>query len=266
MAIGPPVMMKFCVAAVKDYNVPIMVSLNTIMIDGTGMCGGCRVAVGGETKFVCVDGPEFDGYKVDFENMMSRMKAYKEREEKDRHKCRIDLGLDSEAILKSILDKEKQGKRLTPKERMMIPAQEMPVQDPAVRGKNMNEVALGYGEHQARLEAYRCLSCRNEPCVKGCPVQVPIPRFIAEIQKGNYKKAAGIIKETNLLPAVCGRVCPQEKQCQEQCTLGKSLKNVEKAVAIGRLERFAADWERETGIVEPLDLTPSGGHKDKREL
>ena len=94
VAIGPPIMMKFCVAAVKEFGVPIMVSLNTIMIDGTGMCGGCRVNIGGETKFVCVDGPEFDGYKVDFENMMSRMRAYKEREDADRVKCRIGLGLE----------------------------------------------------------------------------------------------------------------------------------------------------------------------------
>jgi ferredoxin--NADP+ reductase len=93
VAIGPPIMMKFCVAAVKDFNVPIMVSLNTIMIDGTGMCGGCRVTVGGEIKFVCVDGPEFDGYKVDFENMMARMKAYKDREDADHHKCHINLGI-----------------------------------------------------------------------------------------------------------------------------------------------------------------------------
>jgi ferredoxin--NADP+ reductase len=93
VAIGPPIMMKFCVAAVKDYNVPIMVSLNTIMIDGTGMCGGCRVSVGGETKFVCVDGPEFDGHKVDFENMMLRMRAFKSREDEDHHKCHIGLGL-----------------------------------------------------------------------------------------------------------------------------------------------------------------------------
>lgn len=93
VAIGPAIMMKFCVGAVKEFNVPIMVSLNTIMVDGTGMCGGCRVTVGGETKFVCVDGPEFDGYKVDFENMMTRMKAYKEREDEDHHKCHLTLGM-----------------------------------------------------------------------------------------------------------------------------------------------------------------------------
>jgi ferredoxin--NADP+ reductase len=95
VAIGPPIMMKFCVAAVKEFGVPIMVSLNTIMIDGTGMCGGCRVTVGGETKFVCVDGPEFDGYKVDFENMMIRMRSYKDREDEDHHRCHIGLGLEN---------------------------------------------------------------------------------------------------------------------------------------------------------------------------
>ncbi|MDR2160155.1 MAG: sulfide/dihydroorotate dehydrogenase-like FAD/NAD-binding protein [Treponema sp.] len=94
VAIGPPVMMKFCVAAVREFNVPIMVSLNTIMIDGTGMCGGCRVTVGGETRFVCVDGPEFDGYQVDFENMMIRMGSYKDREDEDHHRCHIGLGLE----------------------------------------------------------------------------------------------------------------------------------------------------------------------------
>jgi ferredoxin--NADP+ reductase len=98
VAIGPPVMMKFCTAAVREFGVPIMVSLNTIMVDGTGMCGSCRVTIGGETKFVCVDGPEFDGYKVDFENMMSRMRSYKAREDADHHKCHIGLGLEPHLV------------------------------------------------------------------------------------------------------------------------------------------------------------------------
>jgi ferredoxin--NADP+ reductase len=95
VAIGPPIMMKFCEKTTAEFGVPILVSLNTIMIDGTGMCGGCRVTVGGETKFVCVDGPEFDGHKVDFENMMLRMRAFKEREDEDHHKCHVGLGLES---------------------------------------------------------------------------------------------------------------------------------------------------------------------------
>jgi glutamate synthase (NADPH/NADH) small chain len=150
---------------------------------------------------------------------------------------------------------------MTPKERLAIPAQEMPNQDPIARGRNMSEVALGYTEEQARLEAERCLGCKNEPCVNGCPVRVPIPRFIAEIQKGDFKAAVDVIKETNLLPSVCGRVCPQEKQCQEQCTVGKSLKSVDKAVAIGRLERFVSDWERNNNKVTPPAIKPSTGKK-----
>jgi len=91
VAIGPPIMMKFCEKTTAEFNVPILVSLNTIMIDGTGMCGGCRVTVGGQTKFVCVDGPEFDGHKVDFDNMMLRMKAFKSREEEDHHRCHLEM-------------------------------------------------------------------------------------------------------------------------------------------------------------------------------
>jgi glutamate synthase (NADPH/NADH) small chain len=177
----------------------------------------------------------------------------------EKVKTKEQLDAEAALILKDILEKQSKGEGPTLKERMAIPAQEMPVQDPVKRGKNVSEVALGYGEHQARLEAFRCLSCKNEPCIKGCPVQVPIPRFITEIQKGDFKAAVRIIKETNLLPAVCGRVCPQEKLCQEQCTLGTNLKSVEKAVAIGRLERFVADWEREQGQVEiPAVKRPTG--------
>lgn len=97
VAIGPPVMMKFCAATTKPFGVHTVVSLNTIMIDGTGMCGGCRVSIGGETKFVCVDGPEFDGHLVDWDNMMLRMKAFKNREQEDMHKCRMQLQADSPA-------------------------------------------------------------------------------------------------------------------------------------------------------------------------
>ena len=91
IAIGPPIMMKFCALTTKEYNIPTTVSLNTIMIDGTGMCGGCRVNVGGKTQFVCVDGPEFDAHQVDWDNMMMRMKSFKEREQNDMHKCNLEL-------------------------------------------------------------------------------------------------------------------------------------------------------------------------------
>ncbi len=140
--------------------------------------------------------------------------------------------------------------QLSPKDRLSIPVQEMPSQDPMVRQNNTNEVAIGYTENQAKVEALRCLQCKNAPCVKGCPVQIDIPGFIAEIASGNFQKAIDIIKKTSLLPAICGRVCPQEVQCQMYCTVGKSNKDVLKSVAVGRLERFVSDLERKKGNIK----------------
>ena len=133
---------------------------------------------------------------------------------------------------------------MTAKEKMAIPPQAMPEQDPHVRAKNMNEVALGYTAEQAKCEASRCLQCPTKPCMQGCPVAIDIPAFLAKAAEGDFTGALAIIKKTSLLPAVCGRVCPQEKQCQKFCTMGKMLKDVEKSVAIGRVERFCADFER----------------------
>jgi len=152
-----------------------------------------------------------------------------------------------------------EGRALGPRDRMGIPAQEMPSQEPLARAKNMKEVALGYFAEQARVEASRCLQCKNAPCMQGCPVKVKIPEFVAALAAGDPAKAIGIIKETSLLPAVCGRVCPQEKQCQSTCTLGKALKDANQAVAIGRLERYAADWERANGgAAAPAIAAPTG--------
>lgn len=150
---------------------------------------------------------------------------------------------------------------LTPKDRLAIPQQDMPSQSPQERVKNMNEVALGYSEEQAIVEAQRCLQCKNAPCVKGCPVAIDIPGFIKAIAEKDFSKAIAIIKKDSLLPAVCGRVCPQESQCQEPCTLGKSLKDKLKSVSIGRLERFVADWERNAGLIRPPDVKPETGKR-----
>lgn len=148
---------------------------------------------------------------------------------------------------------------LNPKARLAIPVQDMPNQDPDVRRGNMQEVATGYAREQAMIEAERCLQCKNAPCVAGCPVRVDIPGFIAKIKEGDFGAAAGVIKRTNLLPSICGRVCPQEKQCQLTCTVGKSLRSVEKAVQIGRLERFVADYERDAGLMSvPKVGSPTG--------
>lgn len=134
---------------------------------------------------------------------------------------------------------------MTPKERMAIAPQAMPEQDPSVRARNMNEVALGYTAEMAMTEAKRCLQCPTKPCMKGCPVAINIPGFLAKASEGDFEGALKIIRETSLLPAVCGRVCPQEKQCQKFCTMGKALGDIDKSVAIGRVERFCADLARE---------------------
>lgn len=147
------------------------------------------------------------------------------------------------------------------KDRLKIPVQEMPSQDPQDRRGNMNEVTHGYFEEQALVEAERCLQCKNAPCVKGCPVSIDIPRFIKAITERDYATSAAVIKETSLLPAICGRVCPQENQCQLYCTVGKSLKDVFRSVSIGRLERFVADWAGEHDTGASPEVKPDTGKK-----
>jgi glutamate synthase (NADPH/NADH) small chain len=143
-------------------------------------------------------------------------------------------------LLAELLEKQKTG-TLKLSDRFKIGPQDMPEQDPAKRIGNVDEVATGYSQTRARLEAMRCLQCKNEPCIDGCPVQIRIKDFIAAVADGDFKSALSIIKENSLLPAVCGRVCPQEVQCQQKCTLGLKYKDATKAVSIGRLERFVAD-------------------------
>ena len=150
---------------------------------------------------------------------------------------------------------------MTAKEKMAIPPQIMPEQDPKVRSHNMNEVALGFPKEAAMLEASRCLNCANKPCMQGCPVAIDIPGFLAKAAEGDFVGALSIIKSTSLLPAVCGRVCPQEKQCQKYCTMGKLLKDSDKAVAIGRVERFCADYARENGLEEKVERKPATGKR-----
>jgi len=169
-------------------------------------------------------------------------------------------------LLNDLLAKKDAG-ALKVKDRMAIPPQVMPEQDAKARRRNVNEVAQGYTEEQARIEALRCLQCKNTPCVEGCPVRIRIRDFVGAIAEGDYRKALQIIKENSLLPAVCGRVCPQEVQCQEKCTVGLSLKDVSKAVSIGRLERFVADWRGDAcgEGVPPLrheGILPSAPHAE----
>jgi glutamate synthase (NADPH/NADH) small chain len=165
---------------------------------------------------------------------------------------------DKQKLLQQLLEKHKAG-QLKPADRYNIPPQPMPEQDPNERAHNVNEVALGYTETQARLEALRCLGCKNAPCVEGCPVRIRIKDFIAAIVDGDYKKALDIIKENSLLPAVCGRVCPQEVQCQLTCTVGRKFKDPTKSVSIGRLERFVADFDHDNESVPTV--APETGMK-----
>ena len=221
ITIGPAIMMKFVALTTKKYNIPTEASLNTIMVDGTGMCGACRVTVGGQTKFVCVDGPEFDAHQVDFDEMLSRLRSYKPEEAAAYERYQA------------------QATPLTAKERAAIPRVVMPELAPEERVKYLHkEVNLGLTAEQALTESHRCLSCKNPGCVKGCPVNIDIPAFIKQIELGDIQKASDIIHESSSLPAVCGRVCPQEKQCEAQCI---HLKMGHQPVAIGYLERFVAD-------------------------
>lgn len=261
-AIGPAIMMKFVCLLTKKYEIPTDVSLNTIMVDGTGMCGACRITVGGKTKFVCVDGPEFDGHQVDFDEMLKRMGAFKEIEVEEIHK--LDSKPDICEAVKPADDRSAQWreelrKSMKPKERTLIPRVHMNELDSEYRSRSRKEeVNLGLNEEQALTEAKRCLDCANPSCMEGCPVGINIPTFIKNIERGEFLEAARVLKQTSALPAVCGRVCPQEKQCESKCI---HLKMGHEAVAIGYLERFAADYERESGQISVPEIAEKKGIK-----
>ena len=272
ITIGPAIMMKFVALTTQKYHIPTEASLNTIMVDGTGMCGACRVTVGGKTKFVCVDGPEFDAHEVDFDEMLSRLKSYKAEEAEAYEKYKtgaLDEGLRIKDERLNCLDSENSETRVTSpssfihhplsnKDRVAIPRVQMNELAPEVRIHSLREeVNQGLTFEQAVTEAHRCLNCKNPTCVEGCPVNIQIPAFIKQLEQGDVMGAAAIIKESSTLPAVCGRVCPQEKQCEAHCI---HLKMGKPAVAIGYLERFVADYAREEGT---LSISPLKGENKK---
>ena len=257
-AIGPAVMMKFVCLLTKKYNIPTDVSLNTIMVDGTGMCGACRITVGGKTKFVCVDGPEFDGHQVDFDEMLKRMGAFKPIEREEMHKLELTETV-TDPNGRDAAWREELRKNIRPKERAAIERVRMNELDPAYRShSHKEEVNQGLTEEQALTEAKRCLDCANPSCMTGCPVNINIPGFIKNIERGDFLEAAKVLKQTSALPSVCGRVCPQEKQCESHCI---HLKMGKPAVAIGYLERFAADYERESGHISIPHIADKNGIK-----
>ncbi|NDV60364.1 bifunctional dihydroorotate dehydrogenase B NAD binding subunit/NADPH-dependent glutamate synthase [Bacteroides sp. 519] len=259
-AIGPAIMMKFVCLLTKKYDIPTDVSLNTIMVDGTGMCGACRINVGGKTRFVCVDGPEFDGHQVDFDEMLKRMGAFKNIERNEMNKLSACEATKPENVDgRDAPWREELRKSMKAKERTTIPRVHMNELNPEYRIKHRTEeVNQGLNADQAILEAKRCLDCAKPGCMEGCPVEIDIPRFIKNIERGEFLEAAKVLKETSALPAVCGRVCPQEKQCEAKCI---HLKTGKDAVAIGNLERFAADYERESGKIYVPEITNKNGKK-----
>jgi len=240
IAIGPLPMMRACADVTRESGIETIVSLNAIMVDGTGMCGSCRVSIGGEVKFACVDGPDFDAHQVDFDELMVRQRRFRKHEgraEEDfEHVCNLELKLFEE------------GKRNYKKLKEVSPtATPMPEREATARAQSFDEVNLGYSTEQALTEAERCIQCVRPTCVSGCPVGIDIPRFIRHLLVRDLSGALGVIHESNLFPSVCGRVCPQESQCESQCILHKKME----PVAIGRLERYVGD-HAPAPVTEPV--------------
>ncbi len=253
VAIGPLPMMRACAEVTRGPGVPTSVSLNSIMVDGTGMCGSCRVSVDGVTRFACVDGPDFDAHQVDFDELASRQRRFVHDERRARddyeHRCAVEQQL--------FVDGRRTYKKLREIEPTKVP---MPERDAAARSRTFDEVSLGYSLSEALREAERCLQCSRPTCISGCPVSVDIPRFIRHLLVKDVDGALAVIRETNVLPSVCGRVCPQESQCESQCVIGRKLE----PVAIGRLERFVGDHGRVTAtapVEEPAGSGPLHGSR-----
>jgi homotetrameric NADPH-dependent glutamate synthase len=309
VAIGPLVMMRACAELTRPRGISTLVSLNSIMVDGTGMCGSCRVTVDGLMRFACVDGPDFDGHKVSFEELMLRQKRF-EREEKEsleryQHEASRVADLSppcSDPMASEAVRRARGGAGLPPPEcpgladtppdggpapaesagtaelppvpepfpppspdapkvvktiRTIAPEKEpMPEQPAKARASNFLEVNLGYSLDQAISESDRCLACKKPRCVPGCPVGIDIPGFLCALARRDLKESYRILKDANALPAVCGRVCPQESQCEATCIVGRKLQ----PVAIGRLERFVADFAVARGWDQIPDV-PSTGKK-----
>ena len=266
-AVGPVPLMAAICKLTQPYNLKTIVSLNPIMVDATGMCGGCRVTVDGRAKFACVDGPEFDGHMVDFGSLMKRLKIYNDDDKLNRESREdVTTKLESEQLAETKdTSAKKDEKRFVSQEanekkeekKIKIPRQKMREQSAKSRIRNFKEVPFGFNIEQAQLEASRCIQCKKPLCYEGCPVNINIPEFIKLVGEGDFIGAARKIKEANSLPAICGRVCPQEDQCEKVCIVGKKSD----PVCIGNLERFVADYEREHGDGQIPEIPEKTGYR-----
>ena len=263
VTIGPAIMMKFCEKLTRKYDIPTVASLNALMVDGTGMCGACRVTVGGKTRFTCVDGPEFDAHLIDFDEILSRLGGFKDAEVAKLHD--VEVKQEDAEHSHGVSDRNEPWRqelrqKVAGKERTSIERVHMPETAPEERIKSQRiEVNQGLTADMAMREATRCMDCVTPTCMEGCPVGIDIPGFVKNIERGEFLQAAAVLKRTSALPAVCGRVCPQEKQCESKCFYLQKLKKP--SVAIGYLERFASDFERESGHITVPEVAHANGIK-----
>ena len=263
VTIGPAIMMKFCEKLTRKYDIPTVASLNALMVDGTGMCGACRVTVGGKTRFTCVDGPEFDAHLIDFDEILSRLGGFKDTEVAKLHD--VEVKQEDAEHSHGVSDRNEPWRqelrqKVAGKERTSIERVHMPETAPEERIKSQRiEVNQGLTADMAMREATRCMDCVTPTCMEGCPVGIDIPGFVKNIERGEFLQAAAVLKRTSALPAVCGRVCPQEKQCESKCFYLQKLKKP--SVAIGYLERFASDFERESGHITVPEVAHANGIK-----
>jgi homotetrameric NADPH-dependent glutamate synthase len=251
IAIGPLPMMSACAETTRPYGVRTLVSLNTIMVDGTGMCGSCRVTVGGEVKFACVDGPDFDAHQINFRELEARQRRFKSQEaeanESFDHLCQVEKLL--------VTDGRRNYKKFAELEATQVP---MPERNAEARAQDFGEVNLGYSIADAVREAERCIQCYKAPCIAGCPVGIDIPTFIRKLLVRDVDGALATIHDSSIFPSVCGRVCPQETQCEAQCILVRAKGRKLEPVAIGRLERFVGDHARPPQPSAPAVERPLG--------
>ena len=256
VSIGPLPMMKFCCLTTRKYDLKTTVSLNSMMVDGTGMCGACRVTIDGKVKFTCVDGPEFDGHLVDFDEAIKRLakpdaKKYRIAHNEHGHHCNLadkvyeQIAAEPDASTDPRYTMQVQQTRI-----------ETLAQNPSERVQNFEEVSLGYTPDRAVHEARRCLRCKHPRCITKCPVNIQIPSFLDAVAHEDFEGAARILAKDSTLSAICGRVCPQENQCEGACLMNGR----KQPLAIGALERFVADWAREHHL-KLWETAPANGHK-----